>query len=263
MIAGLPIDYAHARASARLARRPGERVWPQIRSARTVAALLEAMRASPAAAAVSGIDARAGPDDIERALRQQLRLGVAELARWAPQEWRAAVLWTRHLVDLPALAQLLATEPPAKWMATDPALAGFASAALPERRAMLLESELAPIVRALDGVLPGAPPTATHAALAAWRAQWRKRFPPCAAEDQLQIDALERDVVRHQDRFAAMPADQTADARAALATRALRYMRRNPARPVALFAYLFVIALDLERLRGEFALRSLFARDRP
>jgi len=262
MIDGLPLDYAHARASARLAQRPDDRVWPQIRSARTVAALLEAMRASPAAPAVSGIDSRASPDDIERAFRQQLRQRIMDVARWAPQEWRAAVLWTRHLVDLPALVQLLGKESPAKWISTDPALAGIGSASLSERRAILLGGELAPIVRALDALLTDAAPTALHAALNAWRLQWRRRWPRCSADDRLQLEALERDAVTHLTRFATVPTDQTTDVRTALSTRALRYMRRNPAQPVALFGYLIVAATDLERLRGKFALRSLFAQVR-
>jgi len=259
MIAGLPFDYAHARASARLAQRPDDRVWLQIRSARTVAALLEAMRASPAASTVSGIQVRANVDDIERALRQQLRQRIMDVARWAPQEWRAAVLWTRHLVDLPALVQLLCSEPRAKWIATDPALAGIASASLAERRALLLAGELAPLVRALDARPADGAATALHAALDAWRLQWRRLWPRCPTDDRLQLEALERDVVTHLTRFAFAPTDQTMEMRAALAARALRYMRRNPAQPAALFGYLIVMAIDIERLRGEFALRSLLA----
>jgi len=263
MIAGLPLDYAHARASARLAQRPDNRLWPQIRSARTVAALLEAMRASPAAPTVSGIEARANADDIERALRQQLRQRIMDVARWAPQAWRAAVLWTRHLVDLPAIVQLLGGEPPARWIGTDPALAGAAGASLSERRAIWLAGELAPIVRALDALPAGAAPTALHAALDAWRLQWRQRWSRCSADDRLQLEALERDVVTHLTRFASAPTDQTLEMRTALAARALRYLRRNPAQPVALFGYLIVMATDLERLRGEFALRSLLVQARP
>lgn len=263
MIAGLPLEYAHARASARLAQRPGDRIWTQVRSARTVAALLEALRASPAAPTVSGIEARANADDIERAFRQQLRGRIADVSRWGPQEWRAAVQWTRHLVDLPGLVQLLGSEPPAKWIATDPALAGIAGASLSERRAILLGGELAPIVRALDARPGDGAATALHEGLDAWRLRWRRLWPRCPADDRLQIVALERDIVTHLTRFASAPTDQTTPMRTALAACALRYMRRNPAQPVALFGFLIVMAADLERLRGEFALRSLFAQARP
>jgi hypothetical protein len=99
-----------------------------------------------------------------------------------------------------------------------------------------------------------------HAALGAWRLQWRRRWPRCSADERMQLSSLERDVVAHMTRFATVPTDQTTDVRTALATHALRYMRRNPAQPVALFGYLIVAATDLERLRGEFALRSLLGR---
>ena len=55
MISGLTFDYAHARVAARLAQRPDERLWTQLRSSRSVPALLEAVRASSAASTVSGV----------------------------------------------------------------------------------------------------------------------------------------------------------------------------------------------------------------
>ncbi len=263
MIAGLPLEYAHARACARIGQRPDERAWLQAHSARSMAALLEAVRASPAAATVSGIEARAGPDSLERAFRQQLRQRIVEVARWAPQEWRAAVLWLQHLVDLPALVQMLGGEPPAAWMMSDPALGELARSTPAERRTRLLESELAPIARALGSATPTAAPAALHAALSAWRSAWHVRWPECPDDGRLQLEALERAVDIHLQRFAGMPAGQTTDARSALATRALRSMHRNPGQPAALFAYLLAAAIDLERLRGEFARRAVFAQARP
>ncbi|MGE5338289.1 MAG: hypothetical protein ACM3PU_10695 [Gemmatimonadota bacterium] len=263
MIAGLPLDYAQARAAARIGQRPDERAWLQAHSARSVAALLEAVRASAAAATVSGVEARAGADSIERAFRQQLRQRIVEVARWAPQQWRAAVLWLQHLIDLPALAQLLGAEPPAAWMASDPVLGELARSTPAERRTRLMEGELAPIVRALASAAPGAAPAPLHAALSAWRSGWHARWPDCPADEHFELGALERAVEVHLQRFVSMPADQTNDARSALAMRALRSMHRNPGQPVALFAYLLVVAIDLERLRGEFARRAIFSQARP
>ncbi len=262
MIAGLPLDYAHARLSAHLARRPDERLWSRARSARTTSALLEALRASPAAGKVSGIDARAGADEIERAFRQQLRLRIMEVARWAPQAWRGAVLWTRHLVDLPALVHLFSEEAPAPWMRGDPALADLARATPGERRAELVQGELAPLAGALRGTpgTVGSAPQALHAVLAAWRREWRRRWPRCDADARGELVTLERAVAEHLARFAGVPLDQTAETRGALTARALRFVHRFPAQPVALFAYLIVAALDVERLRGEFSLRTLEVR---
>ena len=263
MIEGLPLDYAHGRLAARLAQRPDDRVWSQTRSARTVAALLEAVRASPAADAVSGIEARAGADDIDRGFRQQLRHRIVEIAGWAPRQWRAAVSLTRHLIDLPALAHLLSDEPPAAWMHSDPVLAVLAGAPVSERRALLLDGELAPLARALAAAAPAGPVPALHAAVNAWRAEWRRRWPRCATDERAELLALERDVESHLLRFARVPLDQTVEARGALAHRALRHLHHHASRPVELFAYLIVTAADLERLRGEFALRAVFEETRP
>jgi hypothetical protein len=70
--------------------------------------LLDAVRGSNAAPAVSGVGANADVDAIELAFRVQLRTRIAECADWAPDEWRAAVLWTQRLVDLPLVAHLAA-----------------------------------------------------------------------------------------------------------------------------------------------------------
>lgn len=258
MIAGLPLDYTHARVCARLAQRPDERVWQQARSARSAAALLEALRASPAAATVSGIEPRAAPDSIERAFRQRLRHLIGEVARWAPQPWQDAVLWTRHLIDLPALAQLLGGAPAAPWMLADPALAELARTAPAQRRALLADGELGAVARALAAPAEAAP-SGLHVALAAWRDAWRARWPHCPAEERRALELLARDVERHLARFAAVPVELAHEARGALAARALRWLHRHPAQPVALFAYLLLAATDLERLRGEFAVRAVFA----
>ena len=121
--------------AARLSQRPDDRLWTQLRSSRSVSALLEVVRASNAASLVSGIPAAGSADDVELAFRQQLRTRIAEVAAWSPSEWRPALLYTRHLVDLPALQHLLSDEPPPRWIAVDPALAALAR---PERIAALV-----------------------------------------------------------------------------------------------------------------------------
>lgn len=157
MIAGLPIEYAHARASARLAQRPDDRLWTQLHSARTVGAALEAVRGSAAAAYVSGITWPAPLADLELAFRQQWRTRVDEVARWAPDAWRAALRWTAYLVDLPALAHLLGEEPVPPWIGADPVLAPYA-----------LEQRGDRLARA--------------GALRAWDSEWRARWPECDGE---------------------------------------------------------------------------------
>lgn len=261
MSGGVSIEYAHARASARLGQRPDERLWLQLRARRRVGALLDAVRNSPAAPYVSGIDPRATPDGIEMAFRQQFRLRVDEAVLWAPDAWVSAVRWLKPLIDLPALVHL-ATQPAlAPWMRIDPETAPYAAPTLPERHAALASGPLAPIASALTE-LPedAARPRATkrlHGVLEAWERHWRSLWPASSADERANLEALVGLLVRHEQDFGSMAVDEAATARLGLAARLSSLMRRAAAEPAALFAWLALLALDLERLRAEFVARAV------
>lgn len=270
MIDGLTFDYAAARAAARLAWRPDDRLWQRLHAARGLRALLDTARAAPVGSYVSGIAVRAGAGEIDAAFRAQWRARVAELAGWAPAGWHAALSWCARLIDLPAVAALWNGER-ARWMQADPLLARYAGAPgtpVPTRAALhaaLIAGPLAPLGRAL--FLIDAAPVARGphagsaellpAALRAWRRHWRALWPACDAAQRSALDVLERDVLAHRARFAQLPAADTQAARDAFAARTLARMRADPSQPVALFAWLLVLALDLERLRAEALLRAL------
>jgi hypothetical protein len=67
---------------------------------------------------------------------------------------------------------------------------------------------------------------------------------------------LARTVQAHVAAFAALPAEATAASRERLGERVRRQLHDAAGQPAALFAYLLLVALDLERLRGEFVLRA-------
>lgn len=270
MISGLTFDYAHARVAARLAQRPDERLWTQLRSSRSVPALLEAVRASSAASTVSGIPLAGDADAIELAFRQQLRTRIVEVAGWSPSPWRAPLLYTRHLIDLPALLHLLADEPPPRWTAADPALSPYALATPAQRRAALADGPLGPLVAAAERSAEARGPVepiarglrrlraggTLHRLLAAWETEWRRLWPPLDDEGRLLLDGVVEHVRSHLLRFAALPVDDAVGARQALGARLATAIRRSASQPAALFAYLALFAVDLERLRGEFMLRA-------
>jgi hypothetical protein len=270
MISGLTLDYAYARVAARVAQRPDERLWLQLRSARTVPAMLEAVRASAAASTVSGIPLTGDAEIIEHAFRQQLRTRIDEVASWSPDAWQSAVHYTRHLVDLPAIAHLLSDESPPRWIAADPVLSTYVHASRTDRRAALLAGPLAPIAlsiedetqartateplaRALRRVRAGPP---IHRAIAAWEREWRTRWPRVAGDLASALDDVSHAVRRHVLAFTALIPDDTAAARQSLAARLIALLHRTAAQPAALFAYLALFALDIERLRGEFVVRA-------
>lgn len=262
MISGLSFEYAHARVSARLAQRPDEHLWQRVHAARSVVALLETVRGSQAAAMVSGIPAR-DADLLELAFRQQIRLRIAEVAGWSPTEWQPALRFTAWLPDLPALAQLLSDEPLPRWIAADPVLAQYAQPRLAERRAAL-DATAGPLARiaatmVADTAEPGDTPVIVrrraptlHGALVAWEAEWRALWP----QRDAGLEQLVETVKAHCLRFPLLSPDETWAARETLAARVLTLLHRHPAQPAALFAGIALHALDLERLRGEFALRA-------
>jgi hypothetical protein len=270
MISGLSLGYAYARVAARMAQRPDERLWLQLRSARTVPALLEAVRASAAASTVSGIPLTGDAESIEHAFRQQLRTRIDEVASWSPEAWQAAVHYTRHLVDLPAIAHLLTDEPQPRWMAVDPALSKYVHAGRTDRRAALLAGPLASITRAIEEETPARAATEPlaralrrvragppiHRAIAAWEREWRALWPRVAGDLASALDDVANATRRHVLTFATLLPDDTASARQSLAARLIALLHRSAAQPAALFAYLALFALDIERLRGEFVVRA-------
>ena len=264
MIEALCLEYAAARCAARLASRPDERAWQQFHSARTLAALLEAARAASIAPWASGIGPAATLDEIELAFRQQWRTRVAELAGWVPEGWRDAVLWTQTLIDLPALPRLIDDAAPPRWVASDPVLAPYVEGDLARdhvaRRARLAAGRLAPGVDALLADLLNTAPArrpqhrrepALPAVLAAWRRHWCMLWPALAEEPRADLESMAGVIGRHVVQFGSLHPDNAAPARAALQHRMLSLARRHAGEPVALFAWLALLALDLECLRGE------------
>jgi hypothetical protein len=256
-------EYAYARLAARLAARPDERLWRQLRSARSLRAAIDAVRGSPAAAYVAGAAMSGAIDDIELALRQHLRARIREAAAWAPAQWRAALRHAEVLIDLPALQHLLSDEPLPGWLRTDPHFAAYAADDRPARRARLAAGPLAPLAAAADAIQRAPARLADkrrrdmlHPLLRAWIERWTASWPPHRGDERAALLQFLRTVQSHVAAFATLPLESTAAARERLAERARRQLHDGAAGPVALFAYLLLVALDSERLRGELVLRA-------
>lgn len=262
MSADPSLEYGYARLAARLATRPDERLWRQLRSARSLQAAVDAVRGSVAAPYVAGVAMRGTIDGIELAFRQHLRGRIREVATWAPQAWRAALRWTEALVDLPVIAHLLGDDRPPNWLRDDPHLAPYAIADRISRRARLTQGPLAPLVIALAHheaprrAGAGRRSERSHPLLQAWQTQWQQHWPRCSEDERSALLLLARTAQSHLIAFAALPVEATAASRERLAERVRRQLHDAAGQPAALFAYLLLVALDLERLRGEFVLRA-------
>jgi hypothetical protein len=222
------MEYAQTRMQARHGARPDEALWRRLGEQRRFADYLAAARPTALGVWLAGIDEAAGLHEIERALRQRWRESVGELARWLPPEWHDAVLWAAPLVDLPVIAHLAQGGKAPGWLARDVAAA------------------------------KGAPDWHDRAS---WFAGWRARWP--AAEDgdeAASLRGLAAEVEEHLTDFAGLDAGAAWEARRAFAEGLRRAFRLHAARPTAAFVYLLLLALDLERLRGELVGRVVHRR---
>jgi len=264
MSADPSLEYGYARLSARLSGRPDERLWRQLRSARSLQAAIDAVRGSAAAPYVAGVAMRGTIDSVELAFRQHLRGRIREVTTWAPQAWRAALRWSELLVDLPVIQHLLGDARLPHWLHDDPHLSAYAIPDRITRRARLTQGLLAPLVAALAhheaprraGASRRGGGDRLHPLLNAWQAQWQQRWPGCSDEQRAALLLLAHTVHSHLATFATLPAEATAASRERLAERVRRQLHDAAGQPAALFAYLLLVALDLERLRGEFVLRA-------
>ena len=248
MIAAFGFEYLHARLQGRLSGHPDAYAWRRIESARTLAAALDAARATPFLAAITaGFTPDSGVHAIERAWRARMHALIGEVARWMPEEWHGAVTWTRVLVDLQMLFHLHSGATPLAWMQDDAALRPYLDIDTAARRLALEGGALAPL--------------ASHWGDAAslrrgWLAEWRRRWPHRAAHANL--NELSDAVARHIQGFPATPVAEAWQAREALRTRMGRLFRRSLLDPAAAFGYLALAALDAERVRAELSQRAVF-----
>lgn len=205
--------------------RADEALWRRLAVHEGLEAYLAAARATPLERWLGGIVEGSDPHAIEFALRGCWRTTVGDLARWMPQEWQAAVRWCAPLADLPALAWVAALGGALPWMRQDAVL-------------------LAEIGRVPSG-------------RAAWHAAWRRLWPVAVGPDAEALERLTRAIEAHLLQFSRLPPDEAPAARRALEREAARSFRRQAFRPAAAFAYLLLVALELERLRAELVLRAL------
>lgn len=243
-------DYVQARLQARHGERLKEADWNALEAAQSPEQFIERARSGALSRFSAPLNARLSSHGLERAFREAWRASVAELAEWAPKEWRAAVLWTACVADLPAIDALLRGEMP-DWARRDGVYGLFADSDAEHRATWLAHSPLAPLAIS-------APTTLTER----WQAHWRALWPNDAASARA-LNVLIKHVRTHLvDLDRAAPPDRSARYRRTFARDLLRMFRSGSRTPLALFCHLALVALDLERLRGGLVRRRAFQPDR-
>jgi hypothetical protein len=232
--------YAGARLHARISRRPGTAQWGALEASRTPDHYLDVLRAGrwlrvPEGPLVHDVDAR------ERWLRTAWREACAEVGTWYGTSCAPTFEWLAVLADLDALEGLRAGLALPAWVDGDPWLGPLARSIASARADCLGSTPYAPLRAAWPGTVP---------LLDAWYARWRALCAGAVPEAQRVLAELQHAVVA----ASALGAGARRDAIEAAAQRAFR---RGASTVAAGVAYLTVVALQLERVRGGVAARSV------
>jgi hypothetical protein len=240
-------SYVQARLQARFGDRLGEGDWHLLEAVQSLERFLERARSTSLRRFTERLTADMASHAIERILRQEWLRYVEEVAGWTRPAWRPAVRWVVHVPDLPVLDRMAHADPP-DWAHDDPIFAAVAGGHHPLASAAAKPSEL-------DLPSPAGAPDAGVAAtwLAHWRALW-----PGGAEQPWPGELA--DIAKSQtERLARAGAHETSEPYRRELERVLtRLFRRQAGTPIAMFCHLGLLALDLERLRGDLVRRRLF-----
>jgi len=242
-------SYVQARLQARHGERLQESDWRAIEAARSFDECIERARASPLHLFTERVQARTSSHDAERVLRDAWRAYVTEVAGWVPAAWRQAVMWTSHVPELPIIDALLKGEAP-EWIPQDPVFAELAETNIRKRNAALANSRLDPLLAS----------GAREQTLAArWYTHWHSLCRHRPRADKSALFDLTATIKAHVERLDRAGLQETsAPYRRDLARSLTRLFRRHSGSPAAMFCHLALVALDLERLRGDLIRRRLF-----
>lgn len=240
--------YSQARLQARLGLRAQASDWQRLNAARDLAGWLQASAASPLARWTHDLAPADSSHEAERRLRHHWLELVDEVARWQPTAWREATAWLRWLPYLPALEKIARGSRTPDWMRGDAFLGPIVAEDPRQRAAHLQHTACAPLAAGFR-----APAGVTGAWLRHWRSLWPRNDPGLRA-----LERLARQVGSTRAEIARLPETATSGAALARLDRALLVaFRRNALSPVATVAWLGMTGLDLLRLRGDAANRTL------
>ena len=243
------LEYAQARLCARYGQRPDELAWRHIEHVRSFAGMLDVARTSALRVWMAGIGPTTTPHEIEALLRGQWRALVADVARWMPDAWQAAVAWCAVAADLPVVVHLARGGATLPWMQDDPVLRDLCERAAAGFGTAPIGGPLAPL----------APAWADPGRIGSlWRDEWRRRMPGRHADAPRLVDEFAHLMHRHLGAFRDPSVRDGWPLRQTLQARLVLLFRRAMLDPAAAFLFLALAALDLERLRGELLRRAAF-----
>jgi hypothetical protein len=243
------IEYAQARLSARYGQRPDELAWRRIEHVRSFAGVLDVARTSALRVYMAGIGPTSTAHEIEALLRGQWRGLVADVARWMPEAWQAAVMWCAVAADLSVVVHLARGGATLPWMQNDLVFRDLCEGEAAGSGTAPIGGPLAPLAAAWSE--PGRIGNL-------WRDEWRRRMPARHTDAPLLVDLFAHVMNLHLGAFRDPSVRDGWPLRQTLQARLVLLFRRAMLDPAAAFLFLALAALDLERLRGELLRRAAF-----
>ncbi|HKN30833.1 MAG TPA: hypothetical protein VJY34_24360 [Roseiarcus sp.] len=242
--------YAQARIEARHGERLQDSDWKNLESAQSLSRYLELARST----SLKRFLAQVGPDlsahAIERVLRREAALYVGEIAAFAPRRWRPAIAWLAALPLLPLVEGLGERASPPDWLSDDATLGTLSASGTDAPDAVVRR-----LARLVDD---GAAPAEIGCRwLRRWRALWPNGDAAAADLGRLVGETLRALASAGGRQEAAGGQSFRGDLGRALT----RFFRSHVASPVALVCHVGLVLIDVERLRGGLARRSLFGAD--
>lgn len=218
--------YAQARLHARLKGRLSETDWQMLGGSRHFGNCLDVINQTAAANVTSRLDRTNTVHDVERVLREEWSAIVFEISNWLPEKWQSSTQW---LVVLPHLRRF-------DYSPKNDGIPGW----------LRLEMEFGQLTK---GMHPGERAGYSKRDIAeTWRNEWNSRLP-----DKRYVEIFSADLKPLLDRYLGNQTRNVSEAGKTwqeLGRHLKGLFRKHTQTPTAVFAYLGLIALDFERLRG-------------
>ncbi|OOZ15018.1 hypothetical protein BOW35_06580 [Solemya velum gill symbiont] len=248
MLTSSRFAYTQARLQVRHGLRLNEQQWRHLESQQGLANFLHVASESGMSDWLAGLHADDSIHILEKSFSKHFRDYVEQVSHWQPAQWRKATLWISVLPDLPLLENIRNRGEVPQWLSDD--------------------EELGPLLEVSDDALVQrlaltryAPLTATwHSTtsmLESWRTHWKECWPDTSAKALAGVESVEALILCHRGSFMELKTHATAAARSELSKQLGLQFRRLSQQPAAVFAHLGLVALDVERLRGNVSSRAL------
>lgn len=193
-----------------------------------------------------------GLHDVERLTRAVFKRIIADVTRWVPQAWRAAIGWLAIIVDLPAIQHLLDGGEAYAWLQDDAQVALW----------MQVGTKQNPLPQELREWLPLVTQRVPGETLAdTWCRCWQQRWPPDERAAHRQLLRLKDMMLRSRQSLLNRNTADAAVEAGRLEQQLIRFFRQDAQTPAAICAYLGLVWMELLRFRAglighEFALRQ-------